>query len=167
MSKYLGVKVIEAEPMNLGEYNELRGWKIPENEDPATEGYMVQYDSGYKSWSPKSVFDSAYLPLEGDGSRITDSVVDGFINKAASTCSKAGSKTSLLRIETISGFEYFDSSSCVDADNFDLELGCSIASSRIKDKIWEALGFVLCWGNFGIKQAKPMKMSQGIAEVTG
>jgi hypothetical protein len=154
MSKYLGVKVIEAEPMNLGDYNNLRGWTIPENEDPATEGYMVQYDSGYKSWSPKAIFESAYLPLEGDGSTITESVVDGFINKEASTCSKAGTKTSILRIETISGFEYFDASSCVDVKNFDLELGCSIASGRIKGKIWEALGFVLSWGNAGLKPKK-------------
>jgi hypothetical protein len=31
MKKYIGVKIIDAESMTLGKYNEFRGWKIPEN----------------------------------------------------------------------------------------------------------------------------------------
>jgi len=60
MEKYLGVKIIKAEPINLGDYNKLRGWKIPENEDPEKEGYLVVYPDGYMSWSPKEVFEEAY-----------------------------------------------------------------------------------------------------------
>lgn len=60
MKKYIGVKQIEAEPLNLGDYNKLRGWEIPANEDPKKEGYKVVYSDGYVSWSPKEIFEESY-----------------------------------------------------------------------------------------------------------
>lgn len=60
MKAYIGTKNISAKPMNRGEYNIYRGWKIPENEDPKDEGYLVKYADGYESWSPKDIFDDAY-----------------------------------------------------------------------------------------------------------
>lgn len=60
MDKYIGTKMIEANPMNLGDYNSYRGWKIPDNENPNREGYLVKYQDGYESWSPSEVFESAY-----------------------------------------------------------------------------------------------------------
>lgn len=62
--------MLRAKPMTLGEYNNIRGWKIPENEDPARKGYLVEYKDGgepnvegfegYISWSPEVVFDNSY-----------------------------------------------------------------------------------------------------------
>lgn len=60
MESYIGVKKIEAKPMTRGTYNEYRGWTIPENENPADEGYLVKYSDGYISWSPKKQFEEAY-----------------------------------------------------------------------------------------------------------
>lgn len=60
MKKYIGTKIIEAEPMTRGAYNVFRGWTIPENENPEDEGYLLQYPDGYISWSPKGVFEKAY-----------------------------------------------------------------------------------------------------------
>ena len=67
---YYGFKEIKATPMTRGAYNDLRGWTLPENESGGDEGYLVEYlnspnanhplYSGYISWSPKEVFDSAY-----------------------------------------------------------------------------------------------------------
>ena len=65
MKQYIGTKVIEARPMNRGEYNEYRGWTIPANENPADEGYLVKYPDGYESWSPKAVFEEAYRETDG------------------------------------------------------------------------------------------------------
>jgi hypothetical protein len=65
MDKYIGVKIIHAEPMNLGDYNKLKGWTIPENEDPAKEGYKVVYTDDYISWSPKEIFEEAYRLIDG------------------------------------------------------------------------------------------------------
>ena len=69
MQKYIGTKEIKAIPMNRLEYNKLRGWTVPAEENPNDEGYLVEYaDSkknhpdfdGYISWSPKNVFEAAY-----------------------------------------------------------------------------------------------------------
>ena len=47
MNKYIGTKLIEAEPA----------------EKDGKEGYKVRYKDGYESWSPKNIFESAYLTL--------------------------------------------------------------------------------------------------------
>lgn len=65
MKKYVGTKMLEARPMNRGEYNEYKGWKIPENENPKDEGYLVKYQDGYESWSPKNIFEESYRDYEG------------------------------------------------------------------------------------------------------
>lgn len=46
--------------MTRGEYNIFRGWDTPKNENQSDEGYLVQYEDGYISWSPKETFESAY-----------------------------------------------------------------------------------------------------------
>lgn len=73
MQTYMGTKAIRAKPMTRGEYNTLRVWDVPEDENPDDEGYLVEYlDGGYPnlpsqfegyiSWSPKDVFERAYQP---------------------------------------------------------------------------------------------------------
>lgn len=64
MKRYIGTKVIAAEPMNRGDYNKYRGWTMPADENPEDEGYLVQYTDGYISWSPKGTFDEAYRPCD-------------------------------------------------------------------------------------------------------
>lgn len=65
MEKYIGTKMIEADPMSRGDYNAYRGWEIPENENPEDEGYLVKYSDGYESWSPKKQFEDAYRDCMG------------------------------------------------------------------------------------------------------
>lgn len=70
MESYIGTKVVNATPMNRLEYNALRGWVVPTDENPNDAGYLVEYTdggkanvpgySGYVSWSPKEQFDNAY-----------------------------------------------------------------------------------------------------------
>lgn len=63
MKKFIGTKVIMAEPMTMVEAQKVLGREIK----PATveeDGYLVEYKDGYKSWSPKSVFEEAYKPAE-------------------------------------------------------------------------------------------------------
>lgn len=69
MKKYIGVKMIEATPMLRGEYNDYRGWLIPENENPKDEGYLVKYSDSYESWSPKEAFDEAYCEVQEENCR--------------------------------------------------------------------------------------------------
>lgn len=59
MKKFIGTKVIIAEPMTMVEAQKVLGRELK----PATveeDGYLVKYKDGYKSWSPKSVFEEAY-----------------------------------------------------------------------------------------------------------
>ena len=75
MEQYIGVKQINAKPMTREEYNELRGWTVPADENPDDAGYLVEYIdggqanhpdfAGYISWSPKDVFERAYRPTQG------------------------------------------------------------------------------------------------------
>ena len=63
MKKFIGTKVIMAEPMTMTEAQKVLGRELK----PATieeDGYLVEYKDGYKSWSPKSVFEEAYKPYE-------------------------------------------------------------------------------------------------------
>ena len=63
MEQYIGSKKVEARPMTRGEYNEYRGLPVPENR--SAEGYLVRYDRGYESWSPKEVFEASYRRIDG------------------------------------------------------------------------------------------------------
>lgn len=70
MTTHVGTKVVHAKPMTRGEYNVLRGWKLPADENGSDPGYLVEYADGgnanvpvfkgYVSWSPADVFDRAY-----------------------------------------------------------------------------------------------------------
>ena len=62
-------KAVNAKPMTRQEYNDFRGWQLPENENGADEGYLVEYQDGepdtaeyqgYVSWSPKEQFENSY-----------------------------------------------------------------------------------------------------------
>lgn len=63
MKTYIGTKTVKAEPMTVAEAEKVLGRKIdmsgtthPDEE----EGYLVEYEDGYKSFSPKEVFEKAY-----------------------------------------------------------------------------------------------------------
>jgi hypothetical protein len=75
MKQYIGVKMIQAKPMNRKEYNDYRGWELPSDENGADDGYLVEYldggqsnhpnHKGYISWSPADVFEKAYKEITG------------------------------------------------------------------------------------------------------
>lgn len=67
MTTYTGTKTIKACPMPLGEAEKVLGRKIDtsavENRE-YEEGFLVEYADGYRSWSPKEVFEKAYKVSE-------------------------------------------------------------------------------------------------------
>lgn len=74
MQQYIGTKQVRGTPMNRADYNALRGWTVPIEENPADDGYLVEYldggtpnhpgFAGYISWSPKKQFEDAYRPCD-------------------------------------------------------------------------------------------------------
>lgn len=80
MEKFIGTKIVQAEPamkcwghkgeahdagliLTQGEYDRkvAEGWESTE----IRHGYAVVYEDGYRSWSPKEVFEQAYRQVDG------------------------------------------------------------------------------------------------------
>lgn len=90
MKKYTGTKEVSAKPMSLGEFRAYSGRDPYSNtEDPGDSymGYLVKYEDGYESWSPKNVFEKAY--------KCTETFVDRLILEY---------NTETLKLEKLSAF---------------------------------------------------------------
>ena len=146
MKKFIGIKMIEAEPMTASEAFAKGYWVGPSNEE---EGYHVHYPDGYDSWSPKDIFEKAYFGIEKSDC-ITDTDIKNFTKNVYST--KVGTKTTNTTIECITGYEVHGQSSCVKPENFDLTIGEKYARLRAEDSIWAGLGFVLQWAKYGLNK---------------
>lgn len=139
---YLGVKLIKAR----------KAWRINgsaivydmnrmvQHDDVVDEGYEVEYPDGYKSFSPKDVFEKAYYQIL-DPTKISEGDVLGFMKQGYSL--RLGEKTTVVLDTTITGFDTIGTSACVNPNNYDHAIGEGIARRDIKDKIWGHLGFVL------------------------
>lgn len=70
LQSYIGCKIIQAKPMSYEQWARSQG-KWQEGQETMGEGYMVVYDDGYRSWSPKSVFERCYRPITDAEKRMT------------------------------------------------------------------------------------------------
>ena len=158
--KYIGTKMVEAVPAQYIS-DDRQGYVLAKDEKPKAwmhellknpekkirEGYKVTYEDGYTSFSPKDVFEKAYLPLSvnqklrTDAPSISQEMVDGFIDSWETTT--MGGKNTVVRAVLVNGFEIVESSACVSAENYDERLGEQICLKKIKDKVWFLLGFLL------------------------
>jgi hypothetical protein len=129
---YIGIKLIEAYPCQKDQ----------------VDGYNVKYPGGYESWSPKEQFEMAYMKLSVKNS-ITPLDLESIT--AQVSVKQVDSKTSLVNFKLKTGFELYATSSCVDPINYSEELGKKYGSEEINKKIWFALGFVLQWAKYGLK----------------
>lgn len=139
MQTYIGTKIVMAEPCER--------WEEGGDVKAAVPGYKVIYPDGYESWSPKDVFEKAYLKvvanpdLKTNAPSISQQMVDDFI--AAVEVQTMGIKTTVVQAMLKNGFEIVEASGCVSAENYDEEMGASICLEKIKDKVWMLLGFLL------------------------
>lgn len=148
MKHYIGTKLIEAEKAYRvdGKVVTLAEDRVPCGNE-VERGYKVRYADGYESFSPKEVFERAYLPLEVNGKLKTEApsisaeMVERFIDHHETVT--MGGKTTVVRAVLKNGFTIVESSSCVSAENYDEKLGEEICMERIRNKIWELLGFLL------------------------
>lgn len=115
------------------------------------EGYAVKDRDGCTSWTPRAEFEDEYLPMgEGsDGTKITEQMVKDFVTTVVTQ--KMGNKTTVVQAELRNGFIITESSSCVEAANYDEEVGRGICMARIESKVWELLGMLLQTARHGIK----------------
>lgn len=158
---YIGTKQVLAEPMTRLEYNDFRGWAIPADEvgrendpgcmvvDPGSPSNTDKVN-GYVSWSPREVFEDAYLPMGAgnDGSRITEQMVDDFIIERE--VARMGNHT-VVMATLRNGFTIVEDSACVDPANYDQTIGEVYAMEKVRAKVWELLGFLLATARNGIR----------------
>ena len=68
MERYIGCKIIEAEPMYKLEAVEKGYCRLNDSEKVQDQvniyGYHVKYADGYESWSPANIFEVAYRPID-------------------------------------------------------------------------------------------------------
>ncbi len=129
---YIGIKQILAWEENLD----------------GQEGYFFRENDFQSTWIPKEAFESEYIPQGNDPTKINQQMVDDFIVDIQ--VQTLAEKNTVVVATLKSGFTIVESSSCVDPANYDEELGASICIERIKNKIWNHLGFVLQWAKDGI-----------------
>lgn len=118
-------KTVKAVPMNRKDYNDLRGWSVPSDENPEDEGYLVEYQDdghknvegfdGYISWSPKDVFEKGYrlsetftdrLKIEMEDLEEKCEKLEDFILSSKSESLEEMHKN-LLRIQLSAMFAYY------------------------------------------------------------
>lgn len=153
MKQYIGTKMIQAETATHGAC--YKGPNMLSAEESAREGYRVRYADGYESWSPKEVFEKAYLPLEvnhdlkTNAPSISQRMVDDFIDDVKIIT--LDGKTTVVRVLLKNGFTCVEASSCVSPENYDEAMGAKICMERIKNQIWMLLGFLLQTAVGGVK----------------
>lgn len=186
VSTYIGTKVVNAVPMTRLAYNQLRGWDVPSDENPADDGYLVEYldggkanvpgFAGYVSWSPADVFERSYKQVANkfnddaieqktqdnglNAPRITPADIEANIdNEYYFTAADGlrgssdgrvgygnGHPLSLLTFCTLvlnNGFTVTGESACASPENFDAEIGRTIARKNAIDKVWPLMGYML------------------------
>ena len=118
---YEGTKRVHARPMNRGEYNAYRGWEVPADENPADDGYLVEYldggkpnhpgHAGYISWSPKDVFERSYKELPASPTSAAATPVDDAIEAEIQAKGKTAPRVTPADIEAnIASEHYFTAS---------------------------------------------------------
>ncbi|MFN3898896.1 MAG: Gp49 family protein [Alishewanella aestuarii] len=159
MKKYIGIKQVFACPMTREAYNQLRGWTVPADENPADEGYLVEYIdggkanhpyyAGYISWSPKDVFERAYKPVDPSDLEMqqafetagavypkvsAERIAELMANVQYSVHIVPGTTTTLatafIQVGSISFTLATEHTACVDPHNFNAELGAKYAIQK-------------------------------------
>lgn len=75
---YIGTKMVKAMPMGAGEAK-LCGANISKQtviNNCAVAGYLVEYEDGYRSWSPAKVFEESYKIAETHVDRMKIELAD-------------------------------------------------------------------------------------------
>lgn len=159
---YIGFKMIQAAPMTGEDAETFLGRSLlfdnaerictnpecTESFKAVHPGYLVEYPDGYRSWSPKAQFEAAYMQV-GDNNTIANKNVEDFISSYETYT--LGKKTTVVKAILANGFVLVESSSCIDVANYDLLIGQEICLERIRNRVWELLGFLLQTAQNGLK----------------
>lgn len=154
MSNFIGVKLVDAEPITLGAYNALRGWGLPTDGNYDEPGYFIKHPDDCVTWCPKKTFERDHMPIT-KGNTVTEEDVDAMIKQIhvdQITPNDLGSVVTVTTVTLANGFTITESSTCVDPENYDVEIGIDCCMKRIRTKIWYLLGFLSSCGFNGFQK---------------
>lgn len=148
---FVGTKAVRAVAYTRQAYVDLRGWKLPEDENGDDDGYLVEYldggapnvegFAGYVSWSPKEVFERAYKQIP-EGTAVTKQAILDKV-KAVNFVLLPGGRVTICEITLANGFTVRGESAVVDPRNYKQELGEQYAYEDALEKIWPLEGYLL------------------------
>ncbi|WLF84830.1 DUF2829 domain-containing protein [Moraxella sp. ZY210820] len=143
MKQYIGTKLVQAKLMTRKEYNDLRGWKVPENENPDDNGYLIEdlqsksqnhFDfKGYISWLPEFEFNESYKPNTGGLFLFAINDENGVYIGESDTPEKA--KENALKIK--------ETHTLADEFDFGMALHLLKAGQKVARKGWNGKGMYL------------------------
>ena len=132
MKKYIGTKIIEAEPREGADRR---------------EGYKVIYKDGYSSWSPKEAFEEAYVALDSIPNKLSVEAIESKIAKT-DLLRVPDTTTTICVLHLENGYVVTGNSACIDPKEFSEEIGASIAYENALNKVWELEGYLLAQRRF-------------------
>lgn len=122
---------------------------------PVAGGYYVIYEDGYKSFSPKESFEKGYSRLRvlddkdaqtlldaSPGPRVTKQQIESRIANVAYLI-VPDTNVTICHIELDNGYSVRGESACVDARNFNKQLGEKYSYEDAFRKLWQLFGFLL------------------------
>lgn len=145
MEKYIGFKVIQAEPTSWKEFSS-KNLDVPDcaNVDDEAGYAIVDGDTVY--FKEKESFEKEYFIKLNDQNTISKEIVDSSVKNWQHTTLNdldGKPKTVIVMATLMNGFVIVESSSCVDPANFDFNIGFNCCVERIYNKVWELTGFIL------------------------
>lgn len=92
MKQYTCTKSVKAAPCDLFDAQKIIGRKIYGDDSENMMGYLIQYEDGYMSWSPKKAFEEGYVLTETFINRMEFELTEltQRINKAMQACFTIG-----------------------------------------------------------------------------
>lgn len=131
---YIGVKHVEA---------------YPEEKD-GKQGYAVIYPDGYKRWSPKDVFESAYFPIK-DGRFVQDADIQAFID-ASKVDVQVKPGQVMVKVIYPNGVTDVEGMASSDIEGFDYHIASVNCMHKIRKRLWDYMVFVMSWASEGLKK---------------
>ena len=153
---YIGCKMLQAEPcvkVNGKIYDSLPDMDTREGHI-IEYGYKVRYEDGYESFSPKSVFEKAYVECDEYGFVNPESFVDTY-----EKCTTVGGivpdgmKAATIRGHLVNG-EMFSVMKAEMISDFDKEYLMDKAWKQLIADLQIKLNFLTRWARLGIKNRK-------------
>jgi len=109
--------------------------------------YIIQGVKGEIYNCKSDIFEMTYDLVEENSftkkNTITQEQITNIMENSKIEVITMGLKTTVVSVTLPNGFVIVDSSSCVDAVNYDEEMGKEIVLKRIENKVWELEGYKL------------------------